>query len=905
MAQCLVIILLFGLGLQLALWFESVLILALLGSALGLSVLAGQLPFPHRGFKSFGGIGNSVLGSLRPVWLLVVVWTLQCRIGKAAVPGPNAASWSLGVCNPSGLMGKTHLLSTDVDIWLVCETHFSVHGCRNFGKSLRATASPFKWFVHGVGAPVRSIASDLGKWTGVGVLSQHPSRAVPAGLSDELLDTGRVVVSTTHVAGIWLTGLVMYGAPTGPTHPQAKAFTNRMLHQVVDRIQCARGPRFVAGDWNHDLDSLEAVGRLISLGFVEVQDLYASRSGICPRATCRGKTRRDFLFISAELIPAFRMCWLDDHAWVDHSALVAEFDASPSAFVQFPWPTPHKINWAAADARRPAAPVADALADPSAGYRRFWQEVEASASAVFASQNRRLLPNQFGRGSRFHPCVCHHVPPPKCGRRGELQPTFLGHSWIHSMMFRQVRRLQSYARLAASLQHSPSHTEHRIALWKSILNARGFKPTFAEWWHDLDRNVGEPLNLPLVAPGSAMACRVFQRVEFETRKIENVLVKQTRRAASLKRSRDVNALYKVVKRDMPLPVDTLVNPCHFVISAVDPDDLSLEVEPAGVLADLPTFVGGRPVDPIHVEHDKLWLPDVSGFDVGDSVVQHRAAGQLHDIFAAFSEHWNAFWQRHADMPSEAWNRVFAFADRVLRPVDVPPVDLTVDLFHSVVAGKKNRAAIGLDGVSKLDLQSLRPSEVSQILAFYKHAACTGTWPEQLCVGAVKSLAKSANPLGTNDYRPICVFSLVYRVWSTIQSKYWLHTLDSFWHDDLFGSRPGRRAAHLWRVIVDCVQDSYVHDVAHSGLVLDLTKAFNTLPRVPVLGLALKCGVDFGIVQAWAGFLGGMQRRFVVRNSLGPPVSSTCGVPEGCGLSCLAGHVDDKPASSFLACCVCS
>ena len=296
MAQCLVIILLFGLGLQLALWFESVLILALLGSALGLSVLAGQLPFPHRGFKSFGGIGNSVLGSLRPVWLLVVVWTLQCRIGEAAVPGPNAASWSLGVCNPSGLMGKTHLLSTDVDIWLVCETHFSVHGCRNFGKSLRAIASPFKWFVHGVGAPVRSIASDLGKWTGVGVLSQHPSRAVPAGLSDELLDTGRVVVSTTHVAGIWLTGLVMYGAPTGPTHPQAKAFTNRMLHQVVDRIQCARGPRFVAGDWNHDLDSLEAVGRLISLGFVEVQDLYASRSGICPRATCRGKTRRDFLF---------------------------------------------------------------------------------------------------------------------------------------------------------------------------------------------------------------------------------------------------------------------------------------------------------------------------------------------------------------------------------------------------------------------------------------------------------------------------------------------------------------------------------------------------------------------------------------------------------------------------------
>ena len=44
---------------------------------------------------------------------------------------------------------------------------------------------------------------------------------------------------------------------------------------------------------------------------------------------------------------------------------------------------------------------------------------------------------------------------------------------------------------------------------------------------------------------------------------------------------------------------------------------------------------------------------------------------------------------------------------------------------------------------------------------------------------------------------------------------------------------------------------------------------------------------------WAGALSSMARRFFVRGSVGPPVSASCGFPEGCGLSCVAMMLIDQ------------
>lgn len=228
----------------------------------------------------------------RGLWLFWF-WLFMARVGEASVPGPSP-SWSLGVCNPGGLQDKAHLLPQDVDVWLVSETHFTESSFRSFRGSLCSKSSGYRWIVPGAFVPPRSLASDVGVWSGVAAVSSWPTRALPHSWPAELVASGRVLVSATCCHDLWITGVLVYGAPTGPTHPQAQQSTNAMLDMAIDRLAAAKGPRYIAGDWNHDLDRLTSVDRLHGLGFVEVQDLHFQRTGVLPRATCRGKTRRDF-----------------------------------------------------------------------------------------------------------------------------------------------------------------------------------------------------------------------------------------------------------------------------------------------------------------------------------------------------------------------------------------------------------------------------------------------------------------------------------------------------------------------------------------------------------------------------------------------------------------------------------
>ena len=71
------------------------------------------------------------------------------------------------------------------------------------------------------------------------------------------------------------------------------------------------------------------------------------------------------------------------------------------------------------------------------------------------------------------------------------------------------------------------------------------------------------------------------------------------------------------------------------------------------------------------------------------------------------------------------------------------------------------------------------------------------------------------------------------------------------------------------------------------MVADLQKAFNMLPRLAIFEIAGHVGLPGKVLVAWAGAVTQMRRRFVLRGSLTPGVTSVTGFPEGCGLSCVA------------------
>lgn len=148
-----------------------------------------DLPLLEIQKKIFGG------GSYhRHLLALVLMCTLHS--GEATNPGPSRpAEWTLGVCNPSGLNGKQQILNDHLgfgDTWLMTETHLSSGAMQSFKAGLHITDSPYKYCVGGHPCPLRPHSDHAGAWTGVSVLSKHPTRAIPVKVDPDLFKSSRI-----------------------------------------------------------------------------------------------------------------------------------------------------------------------------------------------------------------------------------------------------------------------------------------------------------------------------------------------------------------------------------------------------------------------------------------------------------------------------------------------------------------------------------------------------------------------------------------------------------------------------------------------------------------------------------------------------------------------------------------
>jgi len=59
----------------------------------------------------------------------------------------------------------------------------------------------------------------------------------------------------------------------------------------------------------------------------------------------------------------------------------------------------------------------------------------------------------------------------------------------------------------------------------------------------------------------------------------------------------------------------------------------------------------------------------------------------------------------------------------------------------------------------------------------------------------------------------------------------------------------------------------------SGVSADIQKAFNHLRREVVMAAGLCVGIPSHVLCGWAGALSSLTRRFQIRESLGPPITS--------------------------------
>eukprot|EP00435_Cladocopium_sp_Y103_P068368 s237_g31.t1 len=624
-------------------------------------------------------------------------------------------------------------------------------------------------------------------------------------------------------------------------------------------------------------------------GFRDLQDVAAERWHRDIRPTCKGRTRRDFLFISPELQQLLHQVDVRDDIWADHSVLQGTFISPRQLAPQWIWPAPASFPWPAQFGLHYCKWPVDSD-DPTGDYAALWEHIEADACSHVPFPVQK---SAFGRGRVIHPkpCKVSQLSPIKLGRQGEFQPEFFGTSTRHAQWVRQTRRLQHFARLAAS---DKSVSVQLAEVWGSILRAKGFFPDFPTWWLDAGfRTDRAPVICPQWPPEAAVAQALCDSVAMATRDLESKLKSQSKQYAKMRRENNPNLVFQDLRATTVPGVDILLQPIRAKVAEVDQVESKLVLDQSIELpSDEVLQCKGLPVPVIHHDSDCLWVQSVDGFAVDDVVTSACKVGFIDDLAREFIQAWKSRWMRHLRVPPERWSPIIQFGKQFLPPGRYDWSSLDVPALQHALAAKKPHTSAGMDGVTLLDLKSMTPQLLQCFCDLFTLAASKGTWPNQVVAGRVTCLAKTHMPLSASDFRPITVFGLLYRSWSSHHAKQAIRVLDAVLPDAMYGSRPGCYASQVWARILWTIEQSFLDEVPLSGLVADINKALNMLPRDVVFELAGHIGIPTRVLLGWAGALVQMERRFVLRGSLTDPVCSVTGFPEGCALSCVAMLVVD-------------
>ena len=386
---------------------------------------------------------------------------------------------------------------------------------------------------------------------------------------------------------------------------------------------------------------------------------------------------------------------------------------------------------------------------------------------------------------------------------------------------------------------------------------------------------GSPRDFPQLLPSSAVCSLLFLDFRDNYRKFEAW-----------------NILFRDLRDPTPEQVDTLEVQTSYNILAVDPPTGSVHLDQHIDTRGCSQWqLDGCAVQVCSIDRDVCNIPGCAALHEGAELVQTVVLSSARDIQLEFEKFWSTFWQRHSDPSAADWSRFTRFARAYLPCGRFTVAPITLEQWCSALRRFKPRAARGADGFAKLDLLNMSDVHARQLLQFFNDIEIgVREWPQQWLLGLVCCLKKPNQHHDVRGFRPICLLSCAYRAWSGLRARQVLRWLVHQMPPSALGFMPQREASQFWYLLEAQVELACQQDTPYLGFSTDVIKAFNVLPRDPVLETASWLGFPDNLIRPWAAFLHGLERRFLIRNCVGEHVRSNCGFPEGCALSTVAMSV---------------
>ena len=856
-----------------------------------------MLPGLLGGLLFSGECGRATVPSLAPEFL-DGVWIKCGRLGEASNPGPPRCSSTgeqhiaVAVANPTAIHRKERDIAT-LGAHVVCLAETSA--IASVQQSCARNLASFGYQTY-YGAPVPPHSVDAssanhvrGASGGVAICTTLPGRRSPEPIDVELLATTRITETFLRFGLLEVRVIALYGLPS--SHDEAKA-VNQYLHTaVLRRLSSSKLPTLIAGDFNMQVQSLPCWEQYTRLGFQEAHTAAARMLGIQLAATCRGVTRRDSALFNGPLVDMFAHATVleDDFRFDAHSPLILKFRRLDSLPLRKRWRQPQ--SWVDFDllpddfasaydthSDRVDASIAAVCSHSSVeeAFTCWAGAVESAVDGALRSQHGRdplsfpqaCLPRKYrGRCSpvKLTSRPCPQMP--RAPRHGDFQPAFEATSVAVRMRTRQCRRLRtllSGLRKAEAWGDPPDAViQQLLNEWNAVLRAPGYPAGFVQWLLSWEMITVVPLDWPT----AAWVHDVVQLVEFDC---NSLAARETRLrkdafhwSVRLDEQHNSNRQgYRAMRGPQRPPLSSVPCPCEQeaeVLQVTPSHEVLFQVaQPCQFSAGFPACFEGlqglvvqASYQGVQVAFDEA-VPSSAGLLAQTTFC--CTTSELHEGFAAY---WAQFWSR--DSPSEAldpalWSTFRSLLAAAPAKWDELPVQMNDPaLWHAVLRKSSSRRATGPCGFAVAELKSLPPRAFQHMLDLCQAAVPFGM-PSFLMHGRVCVLSKVDSPTAFGDGRPITVLSCIYRAWGSVLSTQLLHLWQHKLPPSIYGGVPGRAARDTTFELQHRIELAQLNGDHLSGVVLDLTKCFNLLPRPPLKELLCHLGCPPALAGCWINSL---------------------------------------------------
>ena len=756
-------------------------------------------------------------------------------------------------------------------------------------------------FCPGAPAPPRVENSDSGKWTGVLAFADYPLRSLNISWRGEEYNCGRIVAYTAFVNNFPITGATIYGAARSPTFLDPFKITHDILQTATEEIvDGMSGPRFLAGDFNTHAYQMPQSSYWLSMGWRELQ-IHANETWAYPiRNTCKDATVRDFIWVSPELLALLVDVEVLPHVFPDHAALFGRFRCPSNQKLLRYWHYPQVIPWQHVQTtswQETMTQTHEPFAwgdDLTKSFAKWSDSTERSLHGFVSTDDTRLPVGCRGRGRRDQTRLGKaQLPVMRPARPGEVTASSSLCAMPVQRWYKQLRRLQSLLHGLRNGAVTSGAFSYQTMCWKAIRHSSGFYGGFSQWWPSRKiRLQGSPLQLPTFCPTLEVLECIYFDFKMNYRAFESWNLDKRRKLLKLKKENMGKELFSQLKPDPPASLEVLSTKMEAKIIQIHSQTgkvlLSNDLLPHRHALIAESQVTLNPCDPpvgcsgshwVHIDGDIIPVP-------GQKLQQTHCLATPALIEEELMKLWLPRWQNEAHLDESTWDRILAFASHYLPrgSFDVPT--LSTDDFGLALRGGSSLKTRGPDGWAPVDFCHMPTCLQEDLITMIQRIEAGQSWPQQLITGHVTCLEKTSSPQGAADYRPVVLFSLLYRWWGSMRSRRLLADFSRVIDFGAFGFLAGRCCQHITYYLMGAIEHSIRTHEPMSGFLTDIEKCFNSLPRKPLLRVAKHLGISPLVLNGWQSFLADMTRSFNIHRQGGTPCSSTAGLPEGDSLSCL-------------------